>query len=799
MIKLPPIQLRLRGRKIIGRVAFAFLLIVSIFLGVAAGLIFVYSSDLPAVRALEDYHPNVVTELYADDGTAVGSFALQRRILLTYEQIPPVLRDAVLSAEDQHFFDHWGVDFPRVLQAAWRDVTRPHSRPEGASTLTMQLAGSLFLNRSDISVHRKIQETLLAIQIERHYTKPQIFAMYCNQIYLGHGEYGMEAASEFYFGKPVGQLALPEAATLAAIIRGPSYSPVLHADKALARRNIVLDLMARQGKITGAQSQAARHQPLALHLQYPRNDLAPYFFEEIRKYLESTYGTEAVHAQGLRVYTTLNVEMQRAANQAVRDGLHAYDRRHGWRGHLPNIFRNHLGTLASYDDDDWHHAIEKGDYVAGLVTAVDNIAAIVKIGPYRAAVGSQDFAWTGRTSPAQLFQVGDIGIFRIREINGSNLKVDVEQHPVAQAALVAIDNATGEVKAMVGGYSFDESKFNRATQAVRQAGSSFKIYVYSEALALGYSPFDTVLDEPFTTMSGGQAYSPHNYDGNFEGVITLRRALDGSRNVPAVKISEKMGIERVVEMAKRFGITTPLPPYLPLALGAADMRLIEHTSAFTVFPNDGIRIEPHLVRRVTAYDGALLEEARPAVHDVVSPEIARMMTSMLEDVVQHGTGVKAKSLDRPTAGKTGTTNDFTDAWYIGFTPTLTAGVWVGNDDKGVSLGKKETGAMAALPLWIQFMRDATSAAPAQDFQNVVMLDTLAATHPVRVDTPDLAPTEPSEQGLPTAPGPIVSPVAPVGTGGRRGDGDLPKKEPPKTTPQAPPPASRGGRSGDPPH
>ena len=334
-------------------------------------------------------------------------------------------------------------------------------------------------------------------------------------------------------------------------------------------------------------------------------------------------------------------------------------------------------------------------------------------------VGAQDFAWTGRKSPGQLFHPGDVGEFHIKEISGSTLKVDVEQHVTAQAALVAIDNASGEVKAMIGGYSFDESKFNRATQAYRQVGSSFKIYVYSAAMEQGFGPFDTILDAPYTVVSGGQDYSPQNYDGHFEGVITLRRAMDGSRNVPAVKITEKIGIEKVVDMAKRFGITSSLPPYLPLALGAADMRLIEHTSAFTVFPNDGIRIEPHLVRRVTTYDGALLEEARPNVQDVVSPEVARTMTSMLEDVVQHGTGVRARTLNRPSAGKTGTTNDFTDAWYIGFTPSLTAGVWVGNDDKAISLGKKETGAMAALPVWLEFMQGARGT-PVQDFQNVTL-------------------------------------------------------------------------------
>ncbi len=686
MVDLPPITLRLRGRKVVGRVAFVLLLLGSIAVGTAAGLLFVYSSDLPQIRALEDFQPDVVTELYADDGQVVGNFALQRRVLLTYEQYPQVLKDAILTTEDQHFEEHWGVDFTRVAGAAWKDILARRV-VEGASTITMQLAGTLFLDRSDRRMGRKVQEALLALQIERHYTKQQIFTMYGNQIYLSHGTYGFEAASEYYFGKPVGKLNIQEAALLAGLIRGPSYSPILHAQRALARRNLVIELMARSGKITEAQARQAIAQPLGLHQQAPRNTMAPYFVEEIRKYLESTYGTEMVHQRGLRVYTTLNVTMQKAANRAIRDGLHAYDRRHGWRGKLDNILADKSDTLDSYEDDDWRWPIAKGDYVQGLVTAVDDKAATIKIGTLRALLTQPDFAWTGRKSPSELFKPGDLAEFNIKEINGTVAHVQLEQNVAPQAAIVAIDNPTGEIKAMVGGYSFDESKFNRATQAQRQVGSSFKIYVFSAAVEQGFTPFDTILDAPFTTMSGGQPYSPHNYDEKFEGVITLRRALDGSRNVPAVKLAEKVGMNTVIDMARRFGITSPLPPYLPIALGAADLNLLEHTSAFTVFPDDGIRIDPHMIRRVTTYDGALLEQAHPVVHDVVEPDVARTMTAMLQDVVERGTGMPARALGRPAAGKTGTTNDFTDAWFIGFTPEITAGVWVGFDDKSVSLGK----------------------------------------------------------------------------------------------------------------
>jgi penicillin-binding protein 1A len=768
MLSLPPITLRLRGWKLIDRVALAFLLLCAISLGAAGGLLFVYASDLPEIRALETYRPNVVTEIYADDGQLVGSFALQRRILMTYEQCPRVLYNAVTSIEDQHYEEHWGIDFPRMFTAALRHLTKGR-KAGGASTITMQLAGNLFLDRSDISFRRKAQETLLALQIERRYTKPQIFTMYGNQVYLAHGNYGFAAAAEFYFGKPVGDLKLQEAALIAGMVNGPKFSPLSNPTGALARRNLVLTRMEEAGKITPAEAENAKKTPLGLHVSYPRNDLAPYFFEDVRKYLESTYGTEAVHERGLRVYTTLNIAMQRAANQAIRDGLHAYDRRHGWRGDLPNILRDNLGKLDTYEDDDWRHAIEKGSYVTGLVVAVDDKNATIKVGPYRAVLSPQEFSWTGRKKPSDLLKVGDLAQFSILEKGESTVRVQLEQQPTPQGAMVAIDNPTGEVKAMVGGYSFEDSKFNRVTQAFRQVGSSFKVYVYADALEKGATPFDTILDAPFTVISGGQPYSPKNYDEKFEGTITLRRALAGSRNVPAVKLAEKVGINSVVDVTRRFGITTALPPYLPLALGAADMKLLEHVSAFTVFPNDGIRIDPHMIRRVASYDGALLEEAHPEVHDVVSPEVARTMTAMLEEVIQFGTGVAAKPLGRPAAGKTGTTQDYTDAWFVGFTPQVTSGVWVGFDDKQISLGKKETGARAALPIWLEFMQKAMNGLPEIDFANVTPLEQEARDHKVNVDTPDTAPTEDEprapkpkpEQPAPTAPAKTTAANAPA--------------------------------------
>jgi penicillin-binding protein 1A len=531
------------------------------------------------------------------------------------------------------------------------------------------------------------------------------------------------------------------------MVNGPKYSPINNPTGALTRRNLVLHQMMEEGKITTAEESSAKKSPLGLHVQYPRNDLAPYFFEDIRKYLEATYGTEAVHERGLRVYTTLNIKMQKAANQSIRDGLHTYERRHGWRGRLPNVLKDNLGKLDTYEDDDWRHPIEKGSYVTGLVLTADDKSATIKIGNYRALLAPSEIAWTGHKRISEVLLVGDLAQFSIQELRETTARVQLEQQPAPQAAMLAIENATGEIKAMVGGYSFEDSKFNRATQAYRQVGSSFKVYVYADAVEKGASPFDTIVDAPFTAISGGQPYSPHNYDEKFEGTITLRRALAGSRNVPAVKLAEKVGINSVVDMTRRFGITTSLPPYLPLALGAADMKLLEHVSAFTVFPNDGIRIDPHMIRRVTSYDGALLEESHPEVHDVLAPEVARTMTAMLEEVIQFGTAMRAKSINRPAGGKTGTTQDFTDAWFIGFTPQITAGVWTGYDDKQISLGKKESGAQAALPMWIEFMQQGMAGIPVVDFANVVTLEEQAKDIHVRTDVPDTAP----EEEVPTTP------------------------------------------------
>jgi len=728
---LPPVEIG--GRRLVGRVLFGLLVLVAILVGATAGLLLVYTTDLPQVDALEAYRPSSITELYDDRGRVIGSFALQRRVVASYDDFPPVLRDALVSIEDKDFYRHSGINFFRIMGAAYRDIASG-GKVQGASTLTMQLARNLFLS-PDRRWQRKVQEAMLAIQIERRFTKAQIFTLYANQISLGHGTFGFEAASEFYFSKPAKQLTLEESTLLAGLPKGPTvYSPINHPDRAQRRRNLVINAMLEDGKITATQAADARSAPLVLRLAHDPNSLAPYFVEEIRRYLENKSGADQVHEGGLKVYTTLDVDLQRAANQAVLDGLAAYERRHGWKDHLENVLANGV-VLGKYFHPDWDDEPEVNGYIHALVTSVGTGIATLKFGRFTAALGQSDVAWTGQKL-ANIVKTGDVGYVRILTLgtNGA-ARVSLEQDSGVQGSLLAIDNASGGIKAMVGGRDFNESKFDRATQSMRQVGSSFKPYVYTTIIDGGASPDDTILDEPVSFETPSGPYSPHNYDEKFEGIITLRRALAQSRNIPALKLANKVGIKSVIDYAERFGITAKLPPYLPVALGAAEITLMEQTSAYSVFPNDGVRVLPRYITRVTDYEGRVLEEDFPEVKDVISERTARIMTSMLREVVLHGTGIAAARLPFPVAGKTGTTNDFTDAWFMGFSPAMTCGVWVGYDEKK-SLGAKETGAHAALPIWMNFMTVAMAGKDPGDFQAPPL-----APHAIvqKVDTPDAAP------------------------------------------------------------
>ncbi len=727
-------QVKVESGNTAGRLFFGLLVLVSALMGAAAGLLLVYSSGLPQVDQLEHYRPSSITQLYDGQGRIIGSFALQRRVVASYDDFPPVLRDALISIEDKDFYGHWGINVWRIVGAAYRDI-ESGGKVQGASTLTMQLARNLFLS-PDRSWHRKIEEALLAVQIERRFTKQQIFTLYANQIYLGHGVYGFEAASEYYFSKPAKRLSLDEAAVLAGLPKSPGvYSPINHPDRALKRRNLVINSLLEDGRITAAQAIAARDQPLNLRLAHDPNSLAPYFVEEIRRYLENKYGTDSVHEGGLRVYTSLDMDLQRAANQAVLNGLAAYERRHGWKGNLPRVLTKDV-TLRNYQDPDWDDEPETNDYVHALVMAASPASATIKFGDYTAVLAPADVAWTHRKLQDVLWP-GDLVYVKVLALGpGGKARVSLEQDSGAQGALIAIDNVSGEIKAMVGGRDFNESKFNRVTQALRQTGSSFKPFVYTAAIDQGASPEDPILDAPVTFQSASGPYSPHNYDDRYEGMITLRRALAQSRNIPALKLADGLGMKVIIDYAHRFGITSNIPAYLPVALGAAEVTPFEQTAAYSVFPNDGVRITPRYITKVTDYEGRVLEEDYADVKDVISARTARIMVAMLEGVVEHGTAIAARGMPYPLAGKTGTTNDFTDAWFVGFSPAITCGVWVGYDEKK-SLGDKETGSRAALPLWMDFMKAALAGKDPGRFQPPPLLPPTPMA--VKLDTQNEAP------------------------------------------------------------
>ncbi|MFI5102431.1 MAG: penicillin-binding protein 1A [Terriglobales bacterium] len=730
------LTIEIGGRKLVGHVLFGLLILFSAAVGAGSGLLLVYSTDLPQVGELERYRPSSVTELYDGKGRVIGTFALQRRVIASYDDYPEVLRNALVSIEDKDFYRHSGINIWRIVGAAYRDI-ESGGKVQGASTLTMQLARNLFLS-PDRSFYRKVQEALLAIQIERRFTKPQIFTLYANQIFLGHGAYGYEAASEYYFSKPARQLKLEEAALLAGLPKAPQYySPINHPDRALKRRNLVLNALLEDGKITAAQAADARSKRIVLDLQKDPNSLAPHYVEEIRRYLEAKYGSDQVHEGGLRVYTTLDMDLQKSARKALLDGLAAYERRHGWQGKLLNVIAQGE-KLDKYADPDWDEEPEVNGYMHALVTQVSPVAAEVHFGQCTATLGQADVAWTKlKLKLPDILHVGDIVYVKVLALDaGGKARVSLEQDSGAEGALVAIDNTTGEIKAMVGGRDFNLSKFNRATQALRQVGSSFKPYVYTAVIDQGGSPDDTIVDAPVTFQTVSGPYSPHNYDNKFEGTISLRRALAQSRNIPALKLADRIGIKTVIDYAHRFGVTSNIPAYLPVALGSAEITPLEQTSAFTVFPNDGVRVAPRYITKVADYEGRILEEDFSDIKDVVSARTARIMTSMLREVVLHGTAVAAAKMPYPLAGKTGTTNDFTDAWFVGFSPSLTCGVWIGYDEKK-SLGEKETGGHAALPIWMQFMNVALAGKDPGEFQPLPDQGNSAVAR--KVDTPDVAP------------------------------------------------------------
>jgi penicillin-binding protein 1A len=703
--------------KIARQASIAALFIVAALLGTLSGVVVAYADDLPLISALDDYSPHTITRVLGRNGAVVGDFAVERRSVVTYQQIPEVLRNAIVAAEDDGFFDHAGLSISRMVLALIRDIIAPGKTP-GGSTLTQQLARNLFpatigFSAGDRSWERKIKESLVAMQIEKRYMKEEIFTMYCNQIYWGHGAYGVEAASQVYFGKPVGDVTLEEAALIAGIIQGNvRQSPYVNMDAARRRRNYALERMAVEGYITREVAEAAKARAIATRGE-PAQDtsIAPYYIEEVRKYIEAKYGAKALYENGLTVRTSLDAELQRAANRAVDHGLRQIARRRGaWRKPARNVL-SEGHALETFQHDRWSRPIAVGDIVPAVVMAVSarnsgTAVARVRFGAHSADLVRSGFQWTRRTHPADLMRPGDLVEVGVAALNESGkATVTLEQPPQVEGALVAIDNHTGQVLAMVGGFSFARSKFNRATQAHRQLGSTFKPILYTAAIDRGLTPISVLIDAPaaFDAGAGQPPYTPGNYDGRYEGPVTLRRALEQSRNIPAVRVMDMLGPRQVVEYAKRFGFPEEFPPFLSTALGAAEATLLEVTSAYSAFPNQGIRLQPFQVMAVLDREGNVLEETRPAPRDAIRADTAFVMTNLLRGVVQRGTAATAASLDWPLAGKTGTVDDYTDAWFIGFDPNVSVGVWVGYDEKK-PIGNGETGAVTALPIWIDFMR-----------------------------------------------------------------------------------------------
>jgi penicillin-binding protein 1A len=696
--------------------------------GIIAAYELNYSRAANEVAALATYRPSVVTRVYADDGqTVIGEFALEKRIPLKYEEIPQVLKNAILAVEDVRFYDHIGIDPIRIVGAAWKNLTT--DKVEGGSTLTQQLSKNLFLSREQ-TLKRKVNEWVLALQIERYYTKNQIMELYANHMFLGANAYGMEAGAETYFGKQAKDLTLGEAALLAGVPKAPSdYSPTSNPARAKERRDLVLDLMAKNGLAGQAEVDAAKAKPIqladtAFYQSQQKSSPFDYPVEFIRQELEDKYTTRVAQG-GLSVYTTLNVDAQKRAYEVVRAGLRQYDKTHsGWRSSyttIPTTANNSQGLpsqqeLNSYKYPDWYgNDYEPDRHLMGLIMSVDRVKneATVRFGNFTATLTAGDMGWSHR-QPKDEFKPGYLAEFGIKEVDQKTrrLKVELAQVPAVQGAMMTLNAKTGEIVTMIGGYDFYTNKFNNAIQAYRQTGSCFKPFIYTAAVEWGMTPDTTVSGAPITIGD----WQPHNYDGSLGcGDLPLKMALAKSMNVPAVHLLQTVGIQTGAQMVRRFGIKVPMSPYLPSALGATEVPLDQMVSAYSAFPNKGIRVDPHMIRRVLDRDGAVLEEWETTTYKVVNEYVALTMVSMMRGVVQFGTATAAGALGVPLAGKTGTVNDHTDVWFIGYTPTYVTGVWMGYPGKKKPLGNDMTGGHGALPMFVDFMKTFLKDKPKEDF------------------------------------------------------------------------------------
>jgi penicillin-binding protein 1A len=699
---------------------------------VLAGLAYIWklSSELPDIAGLDTYSPSSITRIYDRQGELIGEYYSERRVYVPLERIPGSLIRAVLSVEDTRFYDHFGIDLVRIGGAVVANLTKGGLR-EGGSTITQQLARTLFLSREK-TFTRKFKEVLLSLKIERVLSKDRILELYLNEIYLGNGAYGVQAASRAYFGKDVEDLTLPESAFLAGLPKAPSrYTPYADPQAAKRRQGVVLRRMKDEGAIDWAEYQAAYAADLTFKRPRSVERDAPYFLEEVRQHLAHAYGTDAVYQGGLSVYTTLDAKMQEAAEKAVKNGLRALDKRQGWRGIIGHLSPPQIDQLLSKAPQARIRTeLVKGAIYEGVVLEVGPTELTVLVEGHQGKIAMRDMAWARRrlTGPdVAKDAVTDRHFDPVRFLSpGDQIHVGVkstlpavftlEQVPKVQAALVALDPKTGEIRALVGGYDFGVTQYNRALSARRQSGSAFKPIVYAAAFEQGFSPSSVLMDTPivFHDPTNGHVWKPENYEMRFYGPIPVREALVHSRNVASIKLLQRVGIRRVHDFARRVGITSDLANDLSLGLGSSSLGVLELTRAYAVFASGGMRVEPYSIRRVTDRHGEVLEAAEPQAERVISEETAYLISNVLEDVIRRGTGRQARVLKAHIGGKTGTTNNFTDAWFVGSSPNLSVGVWVGMDDH-TSLGNKETGARAALPIWIDFMKTALDELPDDPF------------------------------------------------------------------------------------
>jgi penicillin-binding protein 1A len=709
---------------------FTVTLAVVALLGIS-GYVFYLMAKLPRVDRLTDYKPPIVSQVFGDDGTLVGEFYLERRIVVPVNKMPRKLIQAFVSAEDSNFYSHKGIDYLGIVRAAVKNIISM-SKKEGASTITQQVAKSMLLS-PEKKFSRKIKEAILAKRMEERLSKDEILYLYLNQIYLGSGSYGVQAAAETYFGKNVEQLNLAEMSMLAGLPKAPNtYSPIKHLDKARERQGYVLDRMTREGYITPAEAEHAKNTPIVLQpMKKVNNEQSAYFLEYLRIQLEQKYGEDQLYKGGLKIYTTMNAAMQRAAYDTLRKGLKEVDKRQGFRGPAKYLNETDVESFCSKIEDSIDSVtLKTGETYQGVVVGFNpgRGDALVRVGERNGILSRKNMAWAGKVGMTNRYgkpEKGNKGLtlgsivevsIVSPEINKEGAQFALDQTPEVQAALVSIDPRSGGVKAMVGGYDFKKSQFNRAIQAKRNAGSAFKPIIYAAALDKGLTPATIIEDAPVEYPDGaGGMWKPQNYDHEFRGPVTMREALTYSINIVSVKIMEQIGAPYTAEYAKKLGFTSPIPANLALALGAASVSPFELTSAYAVFANNGVLTPQYFITRVTDTDGTTLETTPPPVPvPVISPETAYVITNLMQSVVASGTGHRASIIGRPVAGKTGTTNGAKDAWFVGYIPQLVTGVWVGYDQER-SLGAGGSGGQAAAPIWGDFMQKAILSLPAEDF------------------------------------------------------------------------------------